>query len=455
MSKKEKSLPASGTPSGKKTGQKPKNSGEKTRQPLSFQSLFNNNKFVLIFSIISAVILWFAISSQDKDDFNRTITNIPVTVNYENSMAQDLGLELIGNLQTTVDVTVTGKRGAISSLTADDFTASVALSSVTKAGTYNLEIRVLRKKVSSDYTYSIAGGSPTEVTLTFDQIISRTLSVEISTPGLSAADGYLMETAYADIDYVTVTGPQTEVNRISRCVVNIPTEQELSETLTTTGAVAFLDDNGAAVESENLEYDHDSVSVTVPIYKMKEIDLNVEFINVPKGFPIEQLKYTLSRNSILVASPGETIDNISSITVGPVDFRQIDIGTELTLDITLNAGLKNVENVSSVTVTFPSYGLTTRTMDLDNFVIENLPSGVRVSPLSDKLEDIRIVGDSSILAGLTQEDLVGTIDLSQYNISSGRYTVSVKVYVQGKVLAWAVGEYTIDIEAGPKDTSSS
>ena len=446
MDKKQKTSP---------TPEKKVKKEKKPRRPLSFQALFGNNKFVLFFSVISAVILWFAVSSQDKDDFNRTITNIPVTVNYENSIAQDLGLEIIGSIQTTVDVTVTGKRGAISSLTADDFTASVALSSVTKAGTSNLEIRVLRKKVSSEYTYGIASGSPTEVTLTFDRVISRTFPIEISTPGLSASEGYLMETAYADIDYVTVTGPQSEVNRISRCVINIPTEQELSETLTTTGTVAFLDDTGAAVESENLEYDHDSVSVTVPIYKTKELDLNVEFINVPKGFPIEQLKYTLSRNSILVASPGETIDNIGSITVGPVDFRQIDIGTELTLDITLNAGLKNVENVTSVTVTFPSYGLTSRSIDLDNFVIENLPSGVTVSPLSDKIEGIRIVGDSSILSSMTQEDLVGTIDLSQYSISSGRYTVSVKVYVQGKVLAWAVGEYTVDIEVTPKDTSGS
>ena len=77
-------------------------------------------------------------------------------------------------------------------------------------------------------------------------------------------------------------------------------------------------------------------------------DLQVEFVNVPRGFPIEQLGYTLSRDTILVASPSETIDNIDAITVGPIDFREIDIGTEITLDITLNAGLKNVENVDSV-----------------------------------------------------------------------------------------------------------
>ena len=219
----------------------------------------------------------------------------------------------------------------------------------------------------------------------------------------------------------------------------------------------FFNAAGSVIESENLEYDHDTVTVTIPIYKTRTLDLQVEFVNVPRGFPIEQLGYTLSRDTILVASPSETIDNIDAITVGPIDFRDIDIGTEITLDITLNAGLKNVENVDSVTVTFPSYGLTSRTMDVskDNFVIENLPSGYTVEVLTEQLEDIRIVGDTSIVNDLTAEDLVGTIDLSQYSISRGRYTVSVKIYVQGRVLAWAVGEYSVEIEATPPETAES
>ena len=419
---------------------------------LSFQTLFNDYRLVAILSLTCAIIFWFVIYLQAKPDVNRTINNVPVTINYENSMAQDLGLEIIGDIPTTVDVLVTGKRYKVTSLTENDFRAQLSLASVTKAGTYSLQIRVNRNEVSDEY--SITSWTPTEIEVTFDKIVTRTFPIEINTPGLTAADGYLMETAYADIDYVTVTGPQTELDKVSRCIITIPVERELSETLTTTGALTFLDESGAAVATDNLEYDHDSVTVTIPIYKTKYLDLNVEFVNVPKGFPIEQLGYTLSRDKILVASPSETIDNIDSITVGPIDFRQIDIGTELTLDIALNAGLKNVENVGSVVVTFPSYGLTTRVLDLDNFVIENLPSGYDVSILTAKLEGVRIVGDSSIVSELTSEDLVGTIDLSQYSISKGQYTVTVKIYVQGKVLAWAVGEYTVDAQAVPKETSS-
>lgn len=428
---------------------------EKTAHWVNMKALFGDNRFVAVLSVILALILWFAIYLQNTPNVNKTITNVPVSISYENSMAQDLGLEIIGETQSTVDVTVSGSRYVVNTLTADDFTARVSLSSVTRAGTYTLSIQVIRNEVSDEY--QILDWSPNEMEVTFDQIVTRTFPVEVSVPGLTAADGYLMETPYADIDYVTVSGPQSEVDQISRCAVTLSTERELSETLTTTGSIEFYDASGNLVQSEHLEYDHDTVTVTIPIYKTRTLDLQVEFVNVPRGFPIEQLGYTLSRDSILVASPSETIDNIDAITVGPVDFRDIDIGTEITLDITLNAGLKNVENVDSVTVTFPSYGLTSRTMDLDkdNFVIENLPSGYNVEVLTEQLEDIRIVGDSSIVSDLTTEDLVGTIDLSQYSISRGQYTVSVKIYVQGRVLAWAVGEYSVEIQATPPETSET
>lgn len=428
---------------------------EKAGRRFTLQALFNDNRFVAILSLVLALIMWFVIYLQNTPNSNETISNVPVSISYENSMAQDLGLEIIGDATATVDVNVTGSRYTVQNLTADDFTARVSLSSVTRAGTYTLSIQVIRNVVSDEYT--ITSWTPEEIQLTFDQIVTRTFPVEVSTPNLTAADGYLMETPYADIDYVTVTGPQTEVDQISRCAVTIDAERELTETLTTSGTIQFYDAAGSVIESENLEYDHDTVTVTIPIYKTRTLDLQVEFVNVPRGFPIEQLGYTLSRDTILVASPSETIDNIDAITVGPIDFREIDIGTEITLDITLNAGLKNVENVDSVTVTFPSYGLTSRTMDVskDNFVIENLPSGYTVEVLTEQLEDVRIVGDTSIVNDLTAEDLVGTIDLSQYSISRGRYTVSVKIYVQGRVLAWAVGEYSVEIEATPPETAES
>ena len=91
----------------------------------------------------------------------------------------------------------------------------------------------------------------------------------------------------------------------------------------------------------------------------------------------------------------------------------------------------------------------------DNFVIENLPSGYTVEVLTEQLEDIRIVGDTSIVKRPDGRGPGGHHRPLPVLNQRGRYTVSVKIYVQGRVLAWAVGEYSVEIEATPPETAES
>ena len=410
----------------------------------SFQKLFDNNTLVLIISIILGVIVWFFIYGSQTPNYNTIISDVPVTVSYENSMAQDLGLEIIGEPVFYVDITVNGKKSKITKLTASDFSASVSLNTVSKAGTYTLPVQVLQNV--SDPDYSVVSWNLTEVSLRFDQMVSKSFPLEVSAPYLTAEDGYLMETAYSDLDTVTVRGPQSDIEKIKRCVVVLEDDGTLTDTLITTGRVQYLDESGAAIESEYFQTEYKEATVTVPVYKTKLLPIEVEFINIPKGFPISSLNYTMTRTSILVAAPGDTVDNIESVSLGPIDFRTIDIGSEFVLDVVLNAGLKNVEQVTEVTVTFPTYGLTTETFSVSNFILENLPSGYQASVLTSSLTNVKIVGENSVMRDLESEDLVAAVDLSQIGIGKGRYNVTVKVYVQNRVLAWAVGEYKVDIQ---------
>ena len=197
---------------------------------ISFQSLFDNDQFTMVFAILAAVIAWFAVMMSQMTDTNRTIYNVPVQINYEGSIPQSLGLQRIGDTEIMISVNVTGKASKVQRLTADDFNASISLNSVNKAQSYTLAIDVSKK--SNDPDYQITGYSETTATLVFDQIISKQFTIQISTPGLSAADDYIMQQPYADVENIVITGPQNEINRIDRCVVNIDTENEnLTENL--------------------------------------------------------------------------------------------------------------------------------------------------------------------------------------------------------------------------------
>ncbi len=408
----------------------------------SFQELFDNNVFVRIFAVVVAIVAWFAVSISQTPERNRTIVNVPVSINYEGSIPQTLGLQRIGDTEFTVTVYVTGKNSKVQKLTADDFIATVSLNNVNQAKEYTLPIEVTKKTEDADYR--INSWSNTELTLTFDKIVTKQLTLEISTPKLSAADGYILEKPYADTENFTVSGPQNVVNRIDRCVMVLDNEGELTDSLTVTGTPTLLDKNGAAVTSEYLSVEPGDVEVTVPVYRTKKLTLEPQFVNVPKGFPLDKLRYTLSQNAIMVAAANDIVDNQDSVILGPIDFRTVDIGKEMTLDVTLPAGFLNTENVTSVTITFPTYGLTSKTFSVprNNFVFENMPSGFEAELTINQLENVKIVGDSTVLNSMTSDDLVASIDLSQVTAKKGQYTVPVRVYSQNRVLAWAVGEYT-------------
>ncbi len=416
------------------------------RYHISFQSLFDNNHFVKIFAILAAVIAWFAVMISQKPESNVVINNVPVQINYEGSVPQSLGLQQIGETDIMVTVYVTGQSSKVHRLTADDFSASISLNSVNQAQTYTLPIEVTKK--DNDPDYRITGISETTATLNFDKIVSESFTLEIQTPNLSAADGYIMQQPYANEENIIVTGPQTVVDRIESCSITVDTEdRNMTDSLRLTASPVLLDRNGEAITSEYLNIEPGTVEITVPIYKTKKMNLTVEFINTPRGFPLEELEYNLSQNAIMVAASPDIIDNQDEIVIGPIDFRNIDIGQEFTLEVSLPAGFTNMENVTSVTVTFPTAGFTSRTYTIprSNIVLENIPSGFSAEVVPQSLNNVKIVGDASVMEDLTADDLVVTVDLSQVTQERGQYTVSARVYCQNNVLAWAVGDYTTTV----------
>ena len=57
-----------------------RNNGKK-KQRKSLSGLFYNDRFVMLFSVVAAVILWFVIAATDKDsDTGKTVSDIPIQI---------------------------------------------------------------------------------------------------------------------------------------------------------------------------------------------------------------------------------------------------------------------------------------------------------------------------------------------------------------------------------------
>ena len=101
---------------------------------MDFRELFSNNRFVLLFSIVLAFVIWTAISMTASPEETFLIKDVPVDFSLKGSMPEQLGLQAFGNTDFKVDVEVYGKRYIVSNLRPEDIKVTPVLSNVSSSG---------------------------------------------------------------------------------------------------------------------------------------------------------------------------------------------------------------------------------------------------------------------------------------------------------------------------------
>ena len=104
----------------------------------------------LLLSLILSVIIWFAVSIQLFPNVYDHVSDIEV-VAAPTAVMQQENLEITNINSEKITVQIQGKRYVIGSLSADDFTAVLDLSTVTTPGTHVVPIDVAPIVSSSDY----------------------------------------------------------------------------------------------------------------------------------------------------------------------------------------------------------------------------------------------------------------------------------------------------------------
>ena len=120
-----------------------KNKMMKNRKKVDFRELFSNNRFVLLFSIVLAFVIWTAISMTASPEETFLIKDVPVDFSLKGSMPEQLGLQAFGNTDFKVDVEVYGKRYIVSNLRPEDIKVTPVLSNVSSSGKNDVSLVTL------------------------------------------------------------------------------------------------------------------------------------------------------------------------------------------------------------------------------------------------------------------------------------------------------------------------
>ena len=418
---------------------------------LSLRQLFSNTKFLVVFSIVVAFIFWIVVALEYAPVVENEIKDIPVKIDMNNSVPDKLGLQIFGQSDYTINVTVRGNRYIVGGdlLTADDFEATAQTAYVDSAGKHSLVVKVTAKDANADY--EIVSKSADYIEVFFDKYAEKEVEVTpriISELDDYTADDYMFDKA--DIIYdtktVKVSGAQTEVNSITAAYADIPIEKKLTQSETIDASVVLS--NGSDLDSKYVKINGESnlkIPVTLPVYKMQTSAVSVSFKNTPSDYINSPLVYSISPSRVRVAVLQNGSDTTNSLEIGSIDFTQITPSNGSFTFLASNVKTaKFLDGTSSFSVEVNTDGLSTKTLEPDiNSIMITGGSGVSAGNVElDSIGRITVVGTQTALNSVNADMLEISINLTNTKLEEGENTVPVTVTLKNSKNCWVSGSYT-------------
>ncbi len=411
-----------------------------------FSDWLTSKPKMMILSLILAIIIWAFVALSVNSISTRTIDDITVQIPVTGASYQSLGLDLIDSAESDykASVTVSGDRSVIGSLTADSITVTPDFSKVTEAGTYNITLNAVKNNQLLDY--EIKSVYPSRLVLTFGESVMRKLQITPVVTGFTLAEGFVTQPLVASPSTVTIVGSREIVDSIRRVTAEGTMTGTLNSSATIAGTIHLYDENDQEIPSDKLRMDVTGAELTVPVYREGELELGIEFTNVPAGFDISILDYTLSPSRINVAYAAGSADPSAVRTVGYVDIATLDLGATYEFDITLPSGYVNMDGTDTVSVKFGTEGLDSRKMTVTDIRASNVPEGYSVKILTDRISGVNVIGETETVSGLVTGALVAVVDASLLKAENGTQSVPVSIIIPSTGSAWVLGSYTVNVE---------
>ena len=409
------------------------------------KSILDDRRIRLLLAIVGAIVAWMVVTIVVQPGTTRTINNVPVDFTYDSAAYTSRGLSIVSAPEKYVSLKLSGDGYTIGSLTSSDFVVYPDWSSVRDSGekTLHLQVRGVNTLLNG-VSVSIEGGD-NSVDVVFDVVEEKTVPITVTTNYLTIADGYILYDTELSKETVTLSGPSTEIDKVETCTAEVTHKGELTDSVTLDTALRFYTKSGSEVKFEYTNLEESSVEVTLEVYKMATLPVSVSFINAPRNFDPSVLVYSLSKQTLNVAGPESQIEKLSTLSVGTIDLSTFALNKVYELPIELPGNIRLLDNISSITVSFDSSKLETKTMNLPASCVQvvNLPSTYTLTVQTERLMNVTLCGPAGLLDTLVPEQVVIEIDADDFYVAAGQQNIACRLYVPSNGKIFALGSYVI------------
>ena len=404
---------------------------------------FKNSKtFLVILSILCAVFLWLYVENIDPTITTLNVYGIPVEFVGEDAL-MERGLMISDGDDATINLVISGQRSTLAALgNGSDIRIRADLSGITSTGQHSLTYEVIYPDSIHENNVEQVSASAYRVTVNVVELYKKSITVQGERTG-TPADGYLAGEMAFDTDTVEISGEQVAVSNISHALVTVDLSGA-TETIEESVSFQLIDFNGNVVDSSDIRCDVDTVRVTVPILVIKELDLDLEFVESP-GSTRDDIAYTISPSTITVAGEESSLAGLERILLQRVDISSLTQNVTYTVSIPIPSGATNLSGQTSAQVTISFVGVETRTYTTTAISYIHAPEGREVSIVTQEV-DVTLRGPAEELDALSEVNIRVVGDLTDVSSANGNYAVPATVYVDGAENTGAVGTYQITIQ---------
>lgn len=378
----------------------------------------------ILLAMLISVFLWlYVVTVVDPND-TKVVYSVPVT--YENMTSlTDNSLVMTSGQNATVTLKFYGRRSDLNNLTSESLTVTADVSRIKSEGEQNLSYTVTLPDSVSDNNVQLTERTPSRLTVNVERAVEKQVNVAVDISN-EVADGYVadLEAMKISPETITVFGPEAEVSKIDSARVSLDVGG-VTETVDNSFPYQLVDSDGNAVDTTNFRCSADAVDVMLTVEKYKEIPLTLE-LKAGGGAKEKNVTVTLSPAYITISGPGAIVDAMDSLSIGTLDLASMtELSETKTYDITLPDNVTNVSGQNQVTARIVLNGLSTKTLEVENFSVSHKPDGLDVAIVTTTLE-ITIRGPSDEIEAISAKDLTVQGDLSDFS-QAGTYKIPVTV----------------------------
>lgn len=358
-----------------------------------------------------AVTVWIiAVTSSDPTQDRQYPNAIPIEV-----VGQDVGLVLTSNIPKSESVTLNAPQSVWNGLLSQQSPVRAILDiSGLGAGTHvvDVQIQVAARPVQV-VTYS-----PRSVSVTLENLVSRKLPINLVTQGEPAV-GFQAGTPKLDFEEATITGPASQVNRVSeiRAILNI---NQAYENISRTLNLVALDSNENSIQEISLTPDQVNVELAInQRYGYRNVIVSVQVEGqVANGYRMTNISVFPLAVTVFSADPQIVNDLPGYVQTVPLNLSGLKDDVDISLLLDLPDGVSVVGDKTTVLVRV-SVAAIQSSITIANIPVEvtGLPPNLQANLAPDKVTVI-ISGPLPILDTVTVSDIRVYMDLTDYKIGT-------------------------------------